>query len=100
MDDGIERDGREMMAELIEVESRPGRGTLRRNLAVWGAIGVSIGLIAPSMAANINPQAPAGQVGRAVPLVFLLSTIGVLLVAYGFIRLCQYFNHAGSLYGF
>jgi amino acid transporter len=77
-----------------------GRHALRRNLTIWGAVGCSLGLMAPSMAININPQAPAGHVGRAVPLVFLLATIGVLLVAYGFIRLCQHFNHAGSLYGF
>jgi amino acid transporter len=76
------------------------KSQLRRNLTVWGAIGCSIGLMAPSMAININPQAPALHVGRAVPLVFVLGTIGVLLVAYGFIRLCQHFNHAGSLYGF
>jgi amino acid transporter len=56
--------------------------------------------MAPSVAMNINPQAPAGIVGRAVPLVFLLATVGVLLVAYGFIRLTQHFNHAGSVYGF
>jgi amino acid transporter len=85
----------------MSTETAPaGRHTLRRNLTVWGAVGASVGLIAPSMAININPQAPAGQVGRAVPLVFLLATVGVLLVAYGFIRLCQYFNHAGSIYGF
>jgi amino acid transporter len=75
-------------------------GTLRRSLTIWGAIGCSVALMGPSMAININPQLPAGQVGRAVPLVFALATIGVLLVAYGFIRLCQHFNHAGSLYGF
>lgn len=76
------------------------KSQLRRNLTVWGAIGCSIGLMGPSMAININPQAPALHVGRAVPLVFLLGTFGVMLVAYGFIRLCQHFNHAGSLYGF
>ncbi len=75
-------------------------GTLRRDLTIWGAIGCAVGLMAPSMAININPQAPALHVGRAVPLVFLLATVGVLLVAYGFIRLCQHFNHAGSIYGF
>lgn len=77
-----------------------GRQRLRRNLTIWGAVGCSLGLMAPSMAININPQVPAGIVGRAVPLVFVLATIGVLLVAYGFIRLCQHFNHAGSVYGF
>jgi amino acid transporter len=78
----------------------PQRGKLRRNLSIWGAVGVALGLMAPSLAINLNPQAPALHVGRAVPLVFLLSLIGVMLVAYGFIRLCQSFHHAGSVYAF
>jgi len=76
------------------------RRRLRGSLSVWEAIGISIALMAPSMAANINPQGPAGLVGRAVPLAFVFATVGVLLVAYGFVRLCQRYNHAGSVYGF
>ena len=76
------------------------RGGLRRNLSIWGAVGVALGLMAPSLAINLNPQAPALHVGRAVPLVFLLAVVGVMLVAYGFIRLCQSFHHAGSVYAF
>ena len=73
---------------------------LVRNLSVWQAVGLSVALMAPSMAANINPQATAASAGRAVPLAFLLAAIGVLLVGYGFVRLCQYFQHAGSVYAF
>lgn len=73
---------------------------LRRELSIWEAIGISLALMAPSMAANINPQGTALQVGRGVPLAFLLATIGVLLVAYGFVRLTQQFHHAGSVYAF
>ena len=73
---------------------------MRRSLSVWQAVGLSVALMAPSMAANINPQGTAGTVGRAVPLAFLLAAVGVLLVAYGFVRLCQYFHHAGSVYAF
>ena len=73
---------------------------LRRNLNVWEAIGVSLALMAPSMAANINPQAAAMNAGRAVPLVFLIATVAVLLVAHTFVRLSQKFNHAGSVYGY
>jgi amino acid transporter len=76
------------------------QGALRRELSVWEAIGLSLALMAPSMAANINPQGTAGTVGRAVPLAFLLATFGVLLIAYTFVRLCQRFHHAGSVYGF
>ena len=73
---------------------------LRRELNVWEAIGISLALMAPSMAANINPQGTALQIGRAVPLGFAMATVGILLVAYGFVRLTQQFNHAGSVYGF
>jgi amino acid transporter len=76
-----------------------GRG-LRRNLSVWQAVGLSVALMAPSMAANINPQQTGVAAGRAVPLAFFLSAIGVLLVAYGFVRLCQFYQHAGSVYAF
>jgi amino acid transporter len=73
---------------------------LRRSLSVWQAVGISVALMAPSMAANINPQGTAGLVGRATPLAFLLAAVAVLLIAYVFVRLCQYYRHAGSVYVF
>ena len=73
---------------------------LRRELRLWEAVGISLALMAPSMAANINPQGTAGTIGRAVPLAFALATVGVLLIAWTFVRLTQRFNHAGSVYGF
>jgi len=76
------------------------RTTLRRSLSVWQAVGISVALMAPSMAANINPQGTAGQVGRATPLAFFLAAIAVLLIAYVFVRLCQHYRHAGSVYVF
>ncbi len=75
-------------------------GTLRPSLSVWQAVGISVALMAPSMAANINPQGTAVLVGRATPLAFLLAAIAVLLIAYVFVRLCQYYRHAGSVYVF
>ena len=45
--------------------STPG---LKRSLSVWAAVGLSVALMAPSMAANINPQGSATYAGRAVPL--------------------------------
>jgi amino acid transporter len=88
----------------MSAEVRNTEGTesphLRRELHLWEAVGISLALMAPSMAANINPQGTAGTVGRAVPLAFALATIGVLLIAWTFVRLTQRFNHAGSVYGF
>jgi len=78
-----------------------GQGTkLSRELNIWEAIGISVALMAPSMAANINPQGMVGSVGRAIPLTFVIATVGVLLVAYTFVRLTQRFHHSGSVYGF
>ena len=76
------------------------RTSLRRSLSVWQAVGLSVALMAPSMAANINPQGTAGTVGYATPLAFFLAAIAVLFVAYVFVRLCQYYKHAGSVYVF
>ncbi|MEO9174585.1 MAG: APC family permease [Gaiellales bacterium] len=80
--------------------ARPSGGLRMGSLSIWEAIGISIALMAPSMAANINPQGTVGLVGRAVPLAFVIATVGVLLVSYGIVRLCQHYNHAGSVFGF
>ena len=80
--------------------ARPSGGLRTGSLSIWEAIGISIALMAPSMAANINPQGTVGLVGRAVPLAFVIATVGVLLVSYGIVRLCQHYNHAGSVFGF
>ena len=88
-------------SEEEQMEANPsGAPGLKRSLSVWAAVGLSVALMAPSMAANINPQASALTAGRAVPLTFLIAAADVLLVAYSFVRLCQYFHHSGSVYAF
>jgi amino acid transporter len=73
---------------------------LRRELKFWEAIALSIGIMAPTAAMALNGVAPAGLIGRAVPLAFIFATIGVLFVSYAFIRLSRYFSHAGSVFAF
>jgi amino acid transporter len=73
-------------------------GKLRRELRFWEAIAISIGIMAPTAAMALNGVAPAGLVGRAVPLAFLFASIAIALVSYAFVRLTRYFNHAGSAY--
>jgi amino acid transporter len=77
----------------------PRKPGLKRSLSVWQAVGLSMAAMAPSKGANINPQGAIGA-GRAVPLAFLIAAFGVTLVAYTFVRLCQYFRHSGSVYAF
>ena len=74
------------------------RGHLRRELRFWEAVALSIGIMAPTAAMALNGVAPAGLVGRAVPLAFLFAAIAIALVSYAFVRLTSFFNHAGSAY--
>jgi amino acid transporter len=73
-------------------------GHLRRELRFWEAIAISIGIMAPTAAMALNGVAPAGLVGRAVPLEFLFAAIAIALISYSFVRLTRFFNHAGSAY--
>jgi amino acid transporter len=74
------------------------RGKLRRELSLFEALAISVGIMAPTAAMALNGVAPAGLVGRAVPLAFLFAAIAIALVSYAFIRLTSFFNHAGSAY--
>ena len=75
-------------------------GGLRRELHFWEAIALSIGIMAPTAAMALNGVGVSALIGRAVPLAFILATIGVMLVSYAFWRLSAHFSHAGSVYAF
>jgi amino acid transporter len=70
----------------------------RRNLKLWGAIGLSLGIVGPTLAMAGNGQATVLAVGKSVPLVFVFGAIGIAIIAHGFIRLTQRYNHSGSAY--
>jgi amino acid transporter len=73
---------------------------LFKGVGTFDAIAIAVAGMAPTMAMNLNPQEPAEHVGRVVPLVFALSTVVVLLVAWCFARLAHHHPNAGSAYGF
>ena len=79
------------------MSSTPRQG-LRRELRFSEAIALSLAIMAPTAAMALNGTAVAGLIGRAVPLAFLIATIGVLFVSYGFVRLTRHFNSAGSVF--
>jgi amino acid transporter len=62
------------------IPERP--GGLRRELRFWEAIALSLGIMAPTAAMALNGVAPAGLIGRAVPLAFLFAAIAIALVSY------------------
>jgi amino acid transporter len=86
------------MSDVVIEREEYVKGSLRRELRFWEAIALSIGIMAPTAAMALNGVAPAGLVGRAVPLAFLFAAIAIAFVSYAFIRLTRHFNHAGSTY--
>src|SRR5262245_33101658 len=56
--------------------------------------------MAPTAAMALNGVGVSGLIGPAVPLAFILASVGVMLVAYAFWRLASHFSHAGSVYAF
>ncbi len=71
-----------------------------RGLGIRDAIGVSVAGMGPTLAMNLNPQEPSQHVGQLIPLIFLLSTFLVLMVAWCFARLSRLHPNAGSAFGF
>lgn len=71
---------------------------LKRSLRFWGALALGLAIMAPTLALSLNGSAPAGDVGRAVPLVFLLGGVGMTFIAFSFAVLTRRFNHSGSAY--
>ena len=87
------------MSTSLEADARP-VGRLRRSLGFLGAVAVSVGVMAPTLAMSATGVQPARIIGRAAPLAYALAALGVGLVAYGFVRLTSFFSHAGSVYSF
>jgi amino acid transporter len=75
-------------------------GALRRTLGFLGTVSISVGVMAPTLAMSATGVQPARIIGRAAPLAYVLASLGVGLVAYGFARLAGYVSHAGSVYAF
>ena len=57
------------MSDIAETSpaAQRSRGKLRRELRVWEAFAISVGIMAPTAAMALNGVVPAGIVGRAVP---------------------------------
>ncbi len=71
---------------------------LRRELKVSDAAAFSIGLVGPVGGMALLGAGAAGFLGRGATLAFIFASIGVGLVAYGFIKLSQHIAHTGSVY--
>jgi amino acid transporter len=60
---------------------------------------LSIACIAMTAGMALGTPLIVGAAGTSGPLILILSTIGVLCIAYSFVRLSSKIGHAGSVYG-
>ncbi len=72
---------------------------LQRKLSRFETLALSMAVIAMMVGVSLNTPFVARFAGTSVPLVFIISTIGVLCIAQSFIRLSRLVGHAGSVYG-
>jgi amino acid transporter len=73
---------------------------LRRNLGLIEAIGLSLSIIAPTMAMAFNVSLAVGAAGRAAPLAFLVGTVALAIVGLSFVAFARRVAHAGSAYAY
>ena len=69
-------------------------------MGFFQAIGVPLGIIAPTGAVAAFPQVMAGSVGASGPLVILIGLVVGLFIAYSFASFAQVFATAGSAFTF
>src|SRR4051794_26553864 len=71
---------------------------MHTELKLVDAAAFSVGLIGPVGAIALLGTGAAGIIGHGVTLSFIFSIIGVVLVAYAFVKLAQHIAHTGSVY--
>jgi amino acid transporter len=72
---------------------------LKRTLNRIETVALSVAVIAMTVGMALNTPFVAATSGAAVPLVYIISTVGVLCIALSFVRLASKIGHAGSVYG-
>lgn len=74
--------------------------TLRRTLGTVEAFGLSLSIIAPTVAMAFVTTLSGQAAGRAVPLTFLIGAVAVALIGLSFVAFGRRVAHAGSVYAY
>ena len=78
-----------------------GEAALKRDaIGVAGSVAMSLGVMAPASGIMFTPAVVAGHAGPALPLVYLLSLVGVALLVNTIAEFARRLAHAGSFYAF
>ena len=91
-----------VQAQLIGPGIRPASEapSLNRKLGLAEALGLSLSIVAPTMAMAFNVSLAVRAAGRAAPLAFASGTLSLGLVALAFVKFSRRVAHAGSAYAY
>jgi len=73
---------------------------LRRNLSLWHAVIISVGVMSPAASIFFNTIPQAQLVGAAIPLCYVIGFVVALLVAHPYSELSREMASSGSAYTF
>src|SRR5512144_875810 len=73
---------------------------LARKLGLFEAVGLSLSILAPTMAMAFNVSLAAQTAGRATPLAFAIGTAVLVIVGLSFVAFSRRIAHAGSAYAY
>ncbi len=86
-------------ARARTAESAPeGEGLARGSLRTWDAVAISISVLSPAMAMQLNTGGVAGTAGGSTPLAFLLGGIACLTLGFVVIGFTRRMAAAGYAY--
>ncbi len=78
-----------------------GEGSLKRDaVGVTGSVAMSLGVMNPASGMMFTAAVVAGHAGPALPLVYLMSLVGVVLLVNTIAEFSRRLAHAGSFYAF
>ncbi|WP_158944242.1 APC family permease [Granulicella sp. S190] len=73
---------------------------LKRNLGLLEAVGLSVSILAPTLAMSFNTIFAVQAAGAAAPLAFLIGTAAMLLVGLCFVAFERRVSNHGSVYSY
>jgi amino acid transporter len=73
---------------------------LRRTLGTMEVFGLSLSILAPTMAISFVTALMGQAAGRNMPLVFLIGAVAVALIGLSFVAFGRRVAHAGSVYAY
>src|SRR5579862_6299132 len=79
---------------------RKNKMPLKRSLSLLVAVGLSVSILAPTLAMSFNTIFAVQAAGAAAPLAFLIGRVAMLFVGFCFVAFEKRISNHGSVYSY